>query len=176
MKEPISHLWILTGEIGAGKTLACQRLVEEARGRGWDVAGVLSPGVYQNGQKVAIEAVDLRSSERRLLARRREVGAVTDVHTHEWGFDPTTLAWGNAVFETAVPCDLLVVDEIGPLELEQGKGWVAALAALASRAYRLGVVVLRPALLVLAARWAPVHVLAIRHPNSSIRLADLLFE
>lgn len=173
-KRQIPRLWVFTGEVGAGKTLTCQHLVEEAREQGWNVAGILSPGVYQEGHKVAIEAVDLRRGERRLLARRRKTGEVAGVHTREWWFDPAALAWGNTVLETAVPCDLLVVDEIGPLELEYGQGWVAALAALASRAYRLGVVVLRPSLLPLAARWAPVHVLAIRQPNPVLRLPDLM--
>ncbi|WP_322806646.1 nucleoside-triphosphatase [Thermanaerothrix sp.] len=174
MRSPVSRLWILTGSIGVGKTAICQRLVAEAQGRGWDVAGIFSPGVYQGGQKVAIDAVDVRSNERRRLAWRVTGENSAVIHTQEWRFDPETLCWGNTVFETAVPCDFLVVDEIGPLELERKQGWITALSAIASRAYRLGVVVLRPSLLALAVRWSPAHVLAIRHPDQPLTLADLL--
>lgn len=174
MGLPSSRLWIFTGPIGVGKTSLCLRLIAEAQSRGWDVAGILSPGVYQEGHKVAIDAVDIRSGERRRLAWRMEGEERGVIHTQEWQFDPETLHWGNRVVETAVPCDLFVVDEIGPLELEQGAGWTAALSAIATRAYRLGVVVLRPALLALAARWSPAHVLAVRGPDQPLTLADLL--
>ncbi|MCX8026029.1 MAG: hypothetical protein N3A60_12575, partial [Thermanaerothrix sp.] len=138
--------------------------------------GVLSPGVYQDGQKVAIDAVNVRSGERRRLAWRIESMESGGIHTREWRFDPSTLHWGNTVFETALPCDFLVVDEIGPLELEYGQGWIAALSAIASRAYRLGVIVLRPSLLALAARWSPAYVLAVRRPDQPLSLAELLGE
>ncbi len=174
MRLSSSRLWIFTGPIGAGKTALCQRLIVEAQGQGWDVAGIFSPGVYQDGQKVAIDALDVRGNERRRLAWRIENEESGIIHTQEWRFDPETLRWGNAVFETAIPCDFLVVDEIGPLELERGQGWIAALSAIDSRAYRLGVVVLRPSLLALAARWSPAHVLAVRRPDQPLTLSDLL--
>ena len=44
------------------------------------------------------------------------------------------------------PCDLLVIDEIGPLELEMGQGLTNALDALRQADYRLALVSIRPAL------------------------------
>jgi hypothetical protein len=41
----------------------------------------------------------------------------------------------------------LVIDEIGPLELLDGRGWVTALDVLRSRAYGGALVVCRPGLL-----------------------------
>jgi hypothetical protein len=46
------------------------------------------------------------------------------------------------------------VDEIGPLEMTRGEGWVNALYALDSRQYRQALLVMRPKLLAMAqARW-----------------------
>ncbi|MFZ6020899.1 MAG: nucleoside-triphosphatase [Chloroflexota bacterium] len=158
------ELWIISGEIGQGKTRWCERLIQLAREADWQVSGVLSPGVFQEGYKVGIEALDLRSGERRLLARRRQVNQAGLIHTREWQFETETVEWGNTLFQQAVPCDLLVVDEIGPLELEQGRGWSAALPAIESRAYRLALVVIRPALLPYAEKWQPQAVIMVRKP------------
>ncbi len=51
------------------------------------------------------------------------------------------------MLESATPCDLLIVDELGPLEFERNEGWPAGLAAIDSAAYKVGVVVIRPELL-----------------------------
>jgi hypothetical protein len=54
----------------------------------------------------------------------------------------------------AVPCGLLVVDELGPLEFERAQGWLSGLTALDSGEYELGLVVIRPELMGAAlARW-----------------------
>ncbi len=157
------ELWIITGEIGAGKTRWCRMFLELAQKAGWDAAGVISPAVFENGQKVAIDALDVRSGERRRLAARRQTEDPAQVHTREWRFEADTIEWGNTVFRQAVPCDLLMVDEVGPLELLQGEGWSAALEAINSRAYRLAVVVVRPSLLSIAERWQPQAVITLRN-------------
>ena len=51
--------------------------------------------------------------------------------------------------------DLLVIDEIGPLELLHGEGWTAALPLLNSPVYRVGLVVIRPELVETACRQLP---------------------
>lgn len=155
-------LWIITGEFGAGKTRWCQQFLALARQAGWDAAGLLSPAVFEHGQKIAIDALDVRSGERRRLAVRRRAGEVTFETTPEWVFDEQTMAWGNILFRQALPCDLLMVDEIGPLELLEGKGWVAALEVIASRAYRLAVVVVRPSLLPLVKKWQPQMIIQLQ--------------
>ncbi len=138
-------LWVISGEIGAGKTALCRALVDRARPAGWDVAGLLSPGVFEAGQKIAIQVEDLRSRERRLLASR-EPRAGFDLAFGQWHFDRVALAWGNHVLEHGAPCDLLMVDELGPLELVRGQGFTAGLAVLAGGRYRVGIAVVRPAL------------------------------
>jgi hypothetical protein len=39
---------------------------------------------------------------------------------------------------------MLVVDEVGPLELLGGRGWAGSLSVLRARAYRVALVVCRP--------------------------------
>lgn len=138
-------LWVISGEIGAGKTTLCRALADLARAAGWDVAGLLSPGVFEAGQKTAIQIEELRSGARRLLASSAPREGF-DLAFGRWYFDRAVLAWGNQVLEESTPCDLLIVDELGPLELLRGEGFTAAQAALAEGRYRVGIAVVRPAL------------------------------
>ena len=141
-RQPSTPLVVITGPRQAGKTTACRRIAAAAAARGWTVAGVLAPALFQGGRKVGIMATDLRSGESRLLATRRS--AADGGLGYE--FDEGTLAWADGVVASAVPCDLLVVDEIGPLELATGRGLVSALAVLRGGMYRRAVVVVRPEL------------------------------
>ncbi len=147
-------LWIITGEIGAGKTILCAQMIQAFETLGWQISGLRSPAIMQAGQKTGIAVENLATKEQRQLAWQTAIPhALGDVPVH-WTFDPQVLDWGNQVFRHVVPTDLLVVDEIGPLEMKRGEGWVNALYALDSRQYRQALLVMRPKLLSMAqARW-----------------------
>jgi hypothetical protein len=152
-----SELWIISGERLAGKTTLCAALVDGFRAWGWKISGVRSPAVFEGGKKVAIDVEDLGSGEiRRLAVRATQPRPMkTEDKPLQWSFDPAALAWGNEVLDGAVPTDLLMVDELGPLELLRGQGWVNGLNALDSCAYRQAVLVMRPELLENACRRWP---------------------
>ncbi|MGC8879331.1 MAG: nucleoside-triphosphatase [Anaerolineae bacterium] len=147
---------LLTGDRGSGKTTVCQRLAHQARAAGWDVAGLISPAVFDGGIKVAIDALNLRSGERRRLAYAwTAVTPPEELCTPAWCFDAATVAWGNQVLAHATPCDLLIVDELGTLELERDRGWTAGIAAVNTNRYRQAWVVVRRELLVVAQQLWP---------------------
>lgn len=157
-----NRLHLVSGERGAGKTQACVGLAQLLSLYGEDLAGLISPAVFANGQKTAIEAYDLRSRQRRRLANLREPGEAAAERMYAWAFDEAVLAWGDAILKQATPCGVLIVDELGPLEFLEGRGWTAGLAALDSRDYRMAVATVRPSLLPMAQqRWpgASLHVL-----------------
>jgi len=151
----MSDLIILSGGRGAGKTAFCRAAVKLARHAGWRVAGVLSPAVFERGGKTAIAVEDLSSGERRMLARLPAAGAAEEgVRTPGWVFDEQALRWADEALARTGNCDLLVVDELGPLELERGQGWAHGLTALDKGEYRLALAVVRPELVEIARkRW-----------------------
>lgn len=163
---PAGGLLALSDAREAGKSTLCRRLVEAARRRGVDVAGVFSPGVFAPDAagclaRVAIEVEHIRAGQRRLLATRTKSAASPqagfDLVMGRWWFNPDTARWADQALAESCPCDLLIVDEIGPLELTRDEGWLNGLRALQSEAYRLGVVVVRPELRGPAAARLPIR-------------------
>ena len=139
---------LVTGARGTGKSHWCERLVALGRRRGWRVAGVLSPPAMAAERKVGIDLVDLASGARQRLADVRR-GAGEGATTERWRFSDATVAWGNEVLRRAgeTAPDLLVVDELGPLEFQRGAGLWAGLAAVDDLARGVACVVVRPSLL-----------------------------
>ncbi len=138
------QLAILSGPRGGGKTTLCQQLLELARQRGLDCAGIISPARIEGGRKVGIDLLDVRSGECRPLAEAD--GLPGELRTAAFRFDPGVVEWGAGLLNAACPCDVLVVDELGPLELERGQGWTNALDVLRNGPFKLALVVVRPAL------------------------------
>jgi nucleoside-triphosphatase THEP1 len=147
---------LLTGRRGVGKTTICQAIAELARRRGYRPGGVITPALSNShGVKVGFEAVDVGSGERWLLARtapstssghRQELGGP---RVGPYSLDPIALDRALKVLRRAISpgCDLLIIDEIGPLELEQGEGFAPILDLLPVEGPTHTLIVVRPALL-----------------------------
>jgi nucleoside-triphosphatase THEP1 len=146
--ENYSRAVLLTGRRGVGKTTVCQAVAELARHRGYRPGGVITPALSNShGVKVGFEAVDVGSGERWPLARTDlELGGP---RVGPYRLDPTGLARALRVLRRAsyAGCDLFMVDEIGPLELEQGEGFAPILDLLPVEGPTHTLIVVRPALL-----------------------------
>jgi nucleoside-triphosphatase len=149
---------ILTGTRGGGKTTTCSSWIEQAVHERWSVSGLLCPAVFENGLKTGINVKDLSTGETQNLAVLVD-GTFAEVATDHWKFDPQVLQWGSQVLSRVQQCDLLVVDELGPLEFYRHQGWVEAFELIARGEYRLAVIVIRPELLEEArALWTDANV------------------
>ncbi len=168
---------LLTGRRGAGKTRLLMRLVEEAKQAGATVFGLLSPAQVRQGRKVRLDAWAAHSGARRRLASRVG-GELRGPCLGDWTFDSETLAWGNALLAQTPPCDLFVLDELGPLEFDHHQGWRAAFDLLARPlACRLAVVVVRAECAEVFLRCYPeAETLRIHRPADANRLARQLRE
>lgn len=190
-------LFLLTGDVRIGKTRWLERVVAELVAEGVPVAGVLAPGVWREGadglEKLGIDNVLLPGGERIAFARRRDLALADGTFDPEsqsaaaqlaWRISDDALAWVNVHFDelaqaggscVAVRPGLLVVDELGRLELEHDRGLTSATALLAAGAtdcfpHALAVVRdwLRPrAEARFAPAWGGAQVLA---PNDAARM------
>lgn len=137
---------IVSGASGAGKTTACQHLLVQMQAAGGRISGILSPPRFEEGRKTGIFARNLHSGEQRLLASCLP-GEIDGLRFGQWYFDRTVLEWGNAALAAAPLTDLLLIDELGPLEFDWQQGWTAAFDLLARPAAGIMIVTVRPACL-----------------------------
>ena len=141
---------LLTGTRQVGKTSVCQAVAELARARGHDIQGVLSPALHcydENSAKVGFEALDAGSGQRWLLAHTEQ--GLDGPRIGPYVFDAAGLARAIEVLERACHATdgLLLVDEIGPLELERGQGFAPILDRLPLQGPGHVLIIVRPALL-----------------------------
>jgi nucleoside-triphosphatase THEP1 len=157
-----ARIVVVTGERGVGKSTVCHRAVDLARAKEHTCGGILTLS-RPNGAR---DVLNVHTGDVRRLTLRHDTD--TGVLQGRFRFDPTTLAWGDDVLASATECDLLVVDELGPLEIERGRGWVGALGVLRTGDFTLALVVVRPELLVQAQLKLPASattVFTVTHQN-----------
>jgi nucleoside-triphosphatase THEP1 len=114
---------VATGRPGAGKTTAVQQVVEQLEERGLRAVGIVQPGTMVDGQKTGFVVRDLVSGEESELARL--VSRDDGEHGTRFRFHPAGFALAAAALGRADRDDVLVVDELGPLEL-RGQGHMPA--------------------------------------------------
>ena len=150
-----SRVGLLTGPVGVGKTTVAERVAGLARRQGLVCGGLLAPAMINScGQKAGIWGMEVRTGERRILARTgRDLGGPA---VGPYSFDGAALTWALGVIEAALPgpqggvrqpCHLLLVDEIGKLELWRGVGLAPVLPRLAAGEVARSLVLVRESLL-----------------------------
>lgn len=127
-------------------------LVEDLQRHDLQVAGVASPRVLAEGETVGYRVRDLATGDARPLCADRPPG----IPFRRFFFSPDGLAFANAALERAArEAEVIVVDEVGPLEIS-GDGFSPGLrTSLRSRAFL--VLTVRPSLVDEARRWAELQ-------------------
>lgn len=119
----MSYAIVIHGPIGSGKTCACLKLAERARSRGVPVGGILSIRVYQGGELIGYDGLDLAVGEVFPLARLRG-----RVESSDWfvfgrliyafsapGFERANRILTRSAEKLSRP-SIIFVDEFGRLE------------------------------------------------------------
>jgi len=115
-----NRLILWTGPKHGGKTTSATKLAQVASAEGFNVAGLLAPSLYRNSKLLGFDVLDLHSQTRTPLARR----TISQSKAGPFTFISDGLKLGNAVLsaEATKSADLVIVDEFGPLELNN-EGW-----------------------------------------------------
>lgn len=126
---------LVVGEPRSGKTSWCRQYIDWRRKSGSSVGGILSPAIEKQGQRVGSNALDLLTGQEipfARLSRYRSFKGGEKIGDYTISRHGILFACGAIERAVESRCDLVVIDEVGPLELG-GKGLMPAVElALAS--------------------------------------------
>ena len=135
---------VLTGPVRAGKTTFLERACRRWSERGLSCAGFLSPAITDANGESGYDLLELPSGLRRPYLRRLEEPGAERIGP--FAFVSGTLERARSILRDPGRIDLLVVDEVGPLELRGGGLWPALREAI-RRPERTSLLVVREAIL-----------------------------
>lgn len=126
---------LVVGEPRSGKTSWCREYVDCRRRRGSSIGGIICPATERQGRRTGFNVIDLLTGEEvpfARLSRYRSFRGGEKIGDYTISRDGIFFACGAIKRAVESRCDLVVIDEVGPLEL-RGKGLMPAVKlALAS--------------------------------------------
>jgi nucleoside-triphosphatase len=122
---------VLTGSSGVGKSTVLARTVSALRGRAVSVGGMSSREVREGNSRLGFEIVDVANAKVGWLAHMNQQGGpqVGKYHVNLGDLESIGVQAINTAVERS---DVVVIDEIGPMELFSQKFKEAAQKALES--------------------------------------------
>lgn len=130
---------LLTGSPGIGKTTVLLKVVEALKAKGYSVGGMISREVRSCGTRVGFEILDLSTNRRGWLAHvNQKFGP--QVGKYRVNMEDLDSVGVEAILNAAKECEVIAVDEIGPMELFSEKFIKAVREAVESNKPVIGVV------------------------------------
>ncbi len=122
-------VFILTGDVDEGKTATARRIADHLTDSGWNIRGLLSTKKMDDPEKHGYFIKDITSGKKALLCSQNP--AQGSIRTGRFYFSEKGLTFGRKILMQSLekPTDLVVIDELGPLELND-KGWTPAIEQL----------------------------------------------
>jgi nucleoside-triphosphatase len=122
---------LITGNPGTGKTTVLAKVVDLLGTRGYSVGGMISQEHRQAGTRIGFVITDLLTQNRGILAHvDQETGPRLGKYRVNMA-DLETIG-AEAIINATESCDLIAIDEIGPMELFSDKFRSAVRKALES--------------------------------------------
>jgi len=135
----LKRLIFVTGSPGVGKTSVLLRSVNGLRDRGYEIGGMISREVREGGVRVGFEIKDFSTEQRGWLAH---VNQPTGPKISKYKVNLTDLdAIGvSSILDAIRNADIIIIDEIGPMELFSPAFGEAVVQALESNKPVLGTI------------------------------------
>lgn len=130
---------LVTGPPGSGKTRLIQKIVDDLKALGATVGGLLTPEIRAVGERTGFYIVDLLTGEKGLMA---EVGLGSEIRVGRYGVDLDIIKniGVNALHRALSKGDIIVIDEIGKMELYSEEFQEAVEKVLSSNKPLLGTI------------------------------------
>ena len=131
------RLLFLTGAPGSGKTTILLKVADALRNRGYSIGGMLTREIRSCGKRIGFQIIDIESSREGWLAH---VNFKTGPKIGRYRVNLEDLhSIGVTAITKAVECsDIILIDEIGPMELFSEKFKAAVRKAVESEKIVIG--------------------------------------
>ena len=133
------RVFILTGAPGVGKTTVLLKTGEVLKANGVSVGGMVSREARQDGVRVGFEILDLATGKKGWLAHVKQTSG-PQVGKYRVNLDDLQIIGARSIIEACEKCDVVAIDEIGPMELFSSKFKEAVELAMESKKPVLAVV------------------------------------
>lgn len=106
----------VNGRPGVGKTSVLLRAVEGLKTKGYKIGGMLSREVREKGMRIGFEIIDFYSERRGWLAHvNQPVGP--KVSKYRVNLNDLDIIGAGSIRDAAKNAQIIIIDEIGPMEL-----------------------------------------------------------
>jgi len=112
----MNRLLFLTGQPGVGKTSVLLHVVDVLKAKAYDVRGMISREIREQGKRVGFEIIDLHTGQKGWLAHVRQYSG-PQVGKYRVNLDDLKNIGVISILNAIKTADVIVVDEIGPMEL-----------------------------------------------------------
>lgn len=112
-----SMKYLLTGAPRSGKTTLCKRLAEGLAQGGHTVGGMLSGELREKGERVGFEILDILTGEKGTLAHVDQRSGPR-VGKYKVALENLEGVGVGSILGALDECDIVIIDEIGPMELK----------------------------------------------------------
>lgn len=110
------HVILLTGSPGIGKTTLVSKTITVLKEKAVDVGGMITLEIREGGTRVGFEIIDLTNSRRAWLAHINQKQGPR-IGKYRVNMENLNIIGAQAISDAVEKCDVVVVDEIGPMEL-----------------------------------------------------------
>jgi len=114
--KTLKRLIFITGRPGIGKTSVLLRVVDALKTRGYSIGGMVSREVREGGVRVGFEIVDFETGQKGWLAHVNQPTG-PQVSKYRVNLNDLNAIGASSILNAVANADVVVVDEIGPMEL-----------------------------------------------------------
>ena len=135
----MKRLFFLTGSPGTGKTTVLQRTVEALKNAEVEIGGMISHEVREEETRVGFEIIDLGTKKRGWLAHVNQPDG-PQVGKYRVILKDLEAIGAESIRNAVAKAQVIVIDEVGPMELHSLAFKEAVVQALSSSKPVLGVI------------------------------------
>lgn len=114
---------IISGKPQEGKTTFLKAVIEQLKSENIDIDGIIAEGIDKDGERLGFQLSHIKTGK--IYPLTSNSASPNFIQYGRFFFDPIVFQKVNTLLTNAT-ADSIVIDEIGPLEL-QDKGWATAI-------------------------------------------------